>query len=574
MLSWTSVGEADDSTPVVKATINAVPEKTYPNSYGDIWVSTWADDDNTYTVCGDGWGFGYYQQWDWRYTQVVLSSLAGSDPDNLNGTVVHGLDGYSIFLTDPFDGSVKTMGITCIDGVLYVALNGMGAVGKQNQSIPIPSVYAWSAHNCTIVESTDHGATWTPGPADIGTNYTFPGIIFPTASFINYGKDGTNRPTSDQSDKYVYLTSNDTGWSDGDYYMLARILRSRLPYLDPADYEFYMGGDGMLDQNWTNDPTQIGHIIDNPGKCGMSCVQYNTVLKRYIMIGWFFTEDYPNNEGYTTLSVYESPTPWGPWNVVGLCPTYPYGWYDPGIWEKFTSADGKTMKLAVGSAAYLPLQFVSCNVLTMNLYTAADTLPPSPKNSNLNLLKPVTASSAYLGTPAYAAERVNDGNKLTRTYYWQPNTSSNEWVVVDFGRTESVNRTEIFEFSNVVQNYKIQYWDQTSSSWLDAVTNGGLIGADKVDNFPEIQTSKLRLYIVGTTNNQPIQILEFEAFDMDLVLHATAGNAQASLSWNPSSGAISYNVKRATVSGGPYTVIANGVTATNYIDTGLNNGTT
>lgn len=92
VLSWVSAGQAQDSTPVVQATINAVPEKTYPNSYGDMWVSTWADDDNTYTVCGDGWGFGYYSQWDWHYTQVVLSSLAGSDPDNLNGTVVRGLE--------------------------------------------------------------------------------------------------------------------------------------------------------------------------------------------------------------------------------------------------------------------------------------------------------------------------------------------------------------------------------------------------------------------------------------------------------------------------------------------------
>jgi hypothetical protein len=57
-------------------------------------------------------------------------------------------------------------------------------------------------------------------------------------------------------------------------------------------------------------------------------------------------------------------------------------------------------------------------------------------------------------------------------------------------------------------------------------------------------------------------------------LSATAGNAQVSLSWTVSSGTTSYNVKRATVSGGPYTTIASGVTTTNYNDTGLNNGTT
>jgi autotransporter-associated beta strand protein len=56
-------------------------------------------------------------------------------------------------------------------------------------------------------------------------------------------------------------------------------------------------------------------------------------------------------------------------------------------------------------------------------------------------------------------------------------------------------------------------------------------------------------------------------------LAATAGNAQVALTWNASSGATSYNLKRATVNGGPYTTITN-VTTTNYLDTAVTNGTT
>jgi len=55
-------------------------------------------------------------------------------------------------------------------------------------------------------------------------------------------------------------------------------------------------------------------------------------------------------------------------------------------------------------------------------------------------------------------------------------------------------------------------------------------------------------------------------------LQATAGSAQVSLTWSASSGATSYNVKRATTTGGPYTTIASPAT-TNYTDTGLTNGT-
>jgi fibronectin type 3 domain-containing protein len=57
------------------------------------------------------------------------------------------------------------------------------------------------------------------------------------------------------------------------------------------------------------------------------------------------------------------------------------------------------------------------------------------------------------------------------------------------------------------------------------------------------------------------------------ILTATAGNAQVSLSWTAPAYARSYNVKRATTSGGPYTTITN-VPTTSVVDTGLINGTT
>jgi cellulose 1,4-beta-cellobiosidase len=56
-------------------------------------------------------------------------------------------------------------------------------------------------------------------------------------------------------------------------------------------------------------------------------------------------------------------------------------------------------------------------------------------------------------------------------------------------------------------------------------------------------------------------------------LKATPGNAQVALSWNASSGASSYHVKRATVAGGPYTTVTSPI-STSYTDTGLTNGTT
>jgi hypothetical protein len=57
-------------------------------------------------------------------------------------------------------------------------------------------------------------------------------------------------------------------------------------------------------------------------------------------------------------------------------------------------------------------------------------------------------------------------------------------------------------------------------------------------------------------------------------LAATASNAAVALTWNAAAGADSYILRRSTTSGGSYTDVATGVTATSYLDTGLVNGTT
>jgi autotransporter-associated beta strand protein len=55
---------------------------------------------------------------------------------------------------------------------------------------------------------------------------------------------------------------------------------------------------------------------------------------------------------------------------------------------------------------------------------------------------------------------------------------------------------------------------------------------------------------------------------------ATPGNTQVSLTWNAVSGAASYNVKRSSVSGSNYTIIAANTAATSYSDSSVTNWTT
>jgi len=57
-------------------------------------------------------------------------------------------------------------------------------------------------------------------------------------------------------------------------------------------------------------------------------------------------------------------------------------------------------------------------------------------------------------------------------------------------------------------------------------------------------------------------------------LTATAGDGLIMLSWNAAEGALSYNVKRAETTGGPYTTIADAVVGTSFTDTDLITGAT
>lgn len=57
-------------------------------------------------------------------------------------------------------------------------------------------------------------------------------------------------------------------------------------------------------------------------------------------------------------------------------------------------------------------------------------------------------------------------------------------------------------------------------------------------------------------------------------LSAILGTNRVVLSWMPASGTTSYGVKRATTPGGPYTMIATGLTGAIYTDTGIDHNTT
>ena len=173
----------------------------------------------------------------------------------------------------------------------------------------------------------------------------FPGMRFATPFFIHFGKEYA-AATVDNADRYVYATSNDGFWDNGDNYVLGRIPRSKIGALNAADWTFYRGGDGMRDSSWTKDMSRAALIIDAPGQCGETGATYLPALGRYVLVSWY----YPGGTGHagkieaTEFAFYESPKPWGPWKRIKNIPIEPQGWYIPRVLAKFQSSAGDTLK--------------------------------------------------------------------------------------------------------------------------------------------------------------------------------------------------------------------------------------
>ena len=90
-----------------------------------------------------------------------------------------------------------------------------------------------------------------------------------------------------------------------------------------------------------------------------------------------------------------------------------------------------------------------------------------------------------------------------------------------------------------------------------------------IDEFRIYSSALSATQISSLTTTSPLALQSAPT-----TLVATAGSQQVALTWTAAPGAISYDLHRATVSGGASTTVATGVTGTSYTDTGLTTGTT
>ena len=166
----------------------------------------------------------------------------------------------------------------------------------------------------------------------------------------------------------------------------------------------------------------------------------------------------------------------------------------------------------------------------------------------------IPATSDYPLLAVYSVKRTN--GSLTLLAINKSSTSD---------LTASFNLSGYLPFTNAtIYSYGIPQ---------DTAAKTGVGSPDIQTNFAGIQGSgfsatfapfSVTVMVLTAANQPPLS---------PTGLTATSSNAAVALTWFPTAGANSYIVQRSTTSGGPYTNIVSGMAATNYLDTGLANGT-
>lgn len=331
-LICSSVALAEKPAPIVDIRFDA-PYAQIVSSHGDEWAPTWADDDNLYTGNDDGTSFGGIAE-----RSLAFGKLIGNDPFHLVGKTVSDMAGYGSNAGSPDHANWKTMNSYSVDGVLYMFVTRC--------LYPEQARDAHNRHifkNSSIIKSTDKGRTWSRSADESYQHPMFPGLRFGAPYFVWYGKDGAARVHN--ADKFVYAVSNNGHFEDGDNYILGRVLKSELPNLNAAEWQFYTGGDGMLGANWTADMNRAKPILKDPLNCSMTGMTYIPGLGRYVMVVWHYTTYNLRTDPRTIDNFFESPTPWGPWTKFKSIDSGALGWYVPIIGQKFqTTVDSHTVK--------------------------------------------------------------------------------------------------------------------------------------------------------------------------------------------------------------------------------------
>lgn len=324
----TFVGESPQTCPVdcpndpviLDASIEAPPLEPFP-SHGDIWMSTWAEDDALYLAWGDGCGPGLEESKPLcaeLYRDSGVARLTGDPPWFTNCAepehcvAARGIPNGVSMDTNRDD---KPSSLLALDGRLLWAGHS-----------PL-----WEPRLGYLAVSDDSGEQWQEvfgSPWRIETASPFRCLMF-IAMGRNYELN---------QDGYVYALGIGWEWDwdvigDGKVY-LARVLREGVA--DYNSYE-YLSGYSLADEPiWSGDQASAapvrGLLMET-----LSSAMYHPGLERYLVM--------------TNYGIFEAMRPWGPylWTarllLLGDDPAW-RGGYMPGLIAKGMTPESFFFSLA------------------------------------------------------------------------------------------------------------------------------------------------------------------------------------------------------------------------------------
>jgi len=116
----------------------------------------------------------------------------------------------------------------------------------------------------------------------------------------------------------------------------------------------------------------------------------------------------------------------------------------------------------------------------------------------------------------FSAKNVNDGDLQTR-WEAQANHTTNNWVEIDFGKSQTFNEvrlTEVAVLGNHFSQGEVQYWNGTG--WIKAASFTDTKTV-KVIKFPPVTGTKARLFIPSATGNVSLWELGFYSYSKNTI---------------------------------------------------------
>jgi hypothetical protein len=159
------------------------------------------------------------------------------------------------------------------------------------------------------------------------------------------------------------------------------VRRSRIARLDPADWEYYRGGDGTSTASWSSNVYEASPILARPARCGQTPISWVPALSRYLLISWYNPE--PLAKWYQPAEMrydfYIAEHLWGPWSPLAsfsdrfLAPGY--NMYGPSLCAKYQVATRDEVVVPMFTAgcqfADKPTGIYKCWMIPVRLRTAA-----------------------------------------------------------------------------------------------------------------------------------------------------------------------------------------------------------